>query len=135
VWRRYGAEILVTETSHADEMRPIWLNVVARDCESLLDEGVALRGVCLYPILGMPEWHDPSIWTRMGLWDLVPDGQKLKREMYLPMLDALRAAQAIERKFAEFRAGMDGDHFNLAERVEPTGQTIPFGPARPSGPR
>src|SRR5687768_14621643 len=85
VWKRYGAEILVTETSHVDEMRPIWLNAVAHDCEKLLDEGVPLRGVCLYPILGMPEWHDPTIWTRMGLWDLVAQDQTLRRETYLPM--------------------------------------------------
>jgi hypothetical protein len=113
-------------------MRPIWLNVVARDCETLLDEGILLRGVCLYPILGMPEWHDPSIWTRMGLWDLVPRGDALDREIYLPMLDALRAAQAIERKFADFRPTRGAELLDLAGRVEPTGQTIPFGPPRPS---
>jgi beta-glucosidase/6-phospho-beta-glucosidase/beta-galactosidase len=126
VWRRYGAEILVTETSHVDEMRPIWLNVVADDCEKLLDEGVPLRGVCLYPILGMPEWHDPSIWTRMGLWDLVPHGGSLQREMYAPMLDALRVAQRLDRKFAEFRVPSD-DRFHSGNRAEPTGETIPFG--------
>ena len=130
VWQRYGAEILITETSHADEMRPIWLNVVAHECEKLLDEGVPLRGVCLYPILGMPEWHDPSVWTRMGLWDLVPHGETLQREVYPPMLDALRCAQSIERRFADFRPSA-GDGVNLAERVEPTGETIPFRPPRP----
>ena len=120
VWQRYGAEILVTETSHVDEMRPIWLNVVAHDCEKLLNEGVPVRGVCVYPILGMPEWHAPTIWTRMGLWDLVQDGKKLRREIYLPMLDALRAAQRLEqRRVAE-------DEFG--DRVVPTGETIRFGP-------
>ena len=123
VWQRYGAEILVTETSHVDEMRPIWLNVVARDCEKLLNEGMPLRGVCLYPILGMPEWHDPTIWARMGLWDLIKQGDTLRREIYPPMLDALRAAQRIERKFDDFRAD---DALEYGDRVEPTGQTIPF---------
>jgi beta-glucosidase/6-phospho-beta-glucosidase/beta-galactosidase len=130
VWQRYGAEILVTETSHIDEMRPIWLNVVARDCKKLLDEGVPLRGVCLYPILGMPEWHDPTIWTRMGLWDLVPDGDTLRREIYPPMLDALCEAQRLERRFAEFRFDAD-EMLNHGNRVEPTGETIPFGPPPP----
>jgi beta-glucosidase/6-phospho-beta-glucosidase/beta-galactosidase len=127
VWQRYGAEILVTETSHVDEMRPIWLSVVAHDCEKLIDEGVPLRGVCLYPILGMPEWHDPTIWTRMGLWDLLPQGDSLRREIYPPMLDALRAAQRLERKFAAFRPTAD-DSVSLGDRVEPTGETIRFGP-------
>lgn len=130
VWHRYGAEILMTETSHVDEMRPIWLNVVTHDCEKLLDEGVPLRGVCLYPILGMPEWHDPTVWTRMGMWDLVENGDTLQREIYAPMLDALRAAQRLERKFAEFRLSQE-DTFNLGDRVEPTGETISFGPPPP----
>src|SRR5688572_6110796 len=125
VWQRYGAEILVTETSHVDEMRPIWLNVVARDCEKLLNEGMPLRGVCLYPILGMPEWHDPTIWARMGLWDLIKQGDTLRREIYPPMLDALRAAQRIERKFHDFRPVAD-DTLEYGDRVEPTGQTVPF---------
>jgi beta-glucosidase/6-phospho-beta-glucosidase/beta-galactosidase len=129
VWKRYRSEILLTETSHADEMRPIWLNVVAHECEKLLDEGVPLRGVCLYPILGMPEWHDPTLWARMGLWDLVRDGDTLQREIYSPMLDALRAAQRLERKFAEFGAFSD-DMAPASDRVEPTGETMQFDPPR-----
>lgn len=122
VWERYGAEMVLSETSHVDEMRPIWLNVVAHDCERILDEGIPLRGICLYPVLGMPEWHDPSIWVRMGLWDLIPNGPKLERHIYPPMLDALRSAQRLEAKFAAFRGEPD-ESFAAADRVEPTGET------------
>jgi hypothetical protein len=124
VWKRYGGEFLVTETSHVDDMRPIWMHVVADECEKLLDEGVPLRGVCLYPILGMPEWHDPSVWTHMGLWDLVPGKNQLERQIYPPMLDALRIAQRLERKFLEFRR--PNREFVQGGRVEPTGETIEF---------
>lgn len=124
VWRRYGGELLVTETAHVDDMRPIWLRAVADECEKLLDEGIPLRGVCLYPILGMPEWHEPAVWTRMGLWDLVRCGDELVREPFVPMFEALRAAQRLERKFDEFRRGnmvrLEGDD----ARVEPTGESI-----------
>ncbi len=122
VWERYGTEMVLTETSHVDEMRPIWLNVVAHDCERILDDGIPLRGICLYPVLGMPEWHDPTIWVRMGLWDLVPNGTKLERHIYPPMLDALRSAQRLEEKFAAFRVDPDDD-FVVQDRVEPTGET------------
>jgi hypothetical protein len=125
VWRRYGGEFLVTETSHVDDMRPIWLRTVADECEKLLDEGIPLRGVCLYPILGMPEWHEQTTWTRMGLWDLVPQGDELAREPYPPMFEALREAQRLERKFAEFRRPTPPRE--AGGRVEPTGQTLgPF---------
>lgn len=133
VWKRYGGEFLVTETAHVDDMRPIWLTVVAHECEKLLDEGVPLRGVCLYPILGMPEWHDQSVWTRMGLWDLVPGPHGLQRELFTPMDQALRSARRLEAKFAEFRRPNSPGVEN-SKRVEPTGESIDFNadpPARP----
>jgi beta-glucosidase/6-phospho-beta-glucosidase/beta-galactosidase len=97
VWKRYGGDVLVTETSHVGDGRPGWLRAVADESEALLREGVPLRGVCLYPILGMPEWHERSVWARMGLWDLVPQSPTLARLPYAPMLDALRDAQRLER--------------------------------------
>jgi hypothetical protein len=59
----------------------------------LLAEGVPLRGICLYPILGMPEWHYRDQWTLMGLWDLENRDSRLHRKIHQPMLDALRVAQ------------------------------------------
>jgi beta-glucosidase/6-phospho-beta-glucosidase/beta-galactosidase len=103
VHARYGGDILITETAHVDDMRPRWLKYVADEVEALLCEGVPLRGVCLYPILGMPEWHDPDRWTQMGLWE-VCCGDGGERKLCEPMLHALRKAQRIEKKLrAEMR--------------------------------
>lgn len=108
-WKRYGHELLLTETAHAGDMRPIWMLSMADECEKLLDEGVPLRGACLYPILGMPEWHDPDVWTHMGLWDLVRRDGRLERQVFAPMQSALQAAQRIEQRFAsEERTGTAG---------------------------
>jgi hypothetical protein len=94
VWERFGVEdILVTETSHVGDMRPVWLRELAAECASLLEAGVPLRGVCLYPVLGMPEWHSRDVWTQMGLWDLHPDGGRLRRVPHAPTHAALREAQ------------------------------------------
>lgn len=101
VWKRYGGELLITETAHVHEMRPRWLSYVADECEALLDEGVPLRGVCLYPILGMPEWHSPQEWVRMGLWDIAHDHPSLRRQICTPMWDALRQAQRLEFRHGE----------------------------------
>lgn len=89
-------DILITETSHRDEMRPVWLRELTGECEALLEQGVPLRGVCLYPILGMPEWHAQEEWTRMGLWDLHPGEDTLHRVLCEPMLAALHEAQHLE---------------------------------------
>ncbi|PVE23728.1 glycoside hydrolase [Microvirga sp. KLBC 81] len=97
VWDRYGGEVMITETSHIGDHRSQWLHEVAQEAEVLLREGVPLRGVCLYPILGMPEWHDPDTWTPMGLWDPVchcdPCGKRL---ICGPMLEALRSVRHVD---------------------------------------
>jgi beta-glucosidase/6-phospho-beta-glucosidase/beta-galactosidase len=96
-WQRYGRDVMITETSHRDDMRPVWLREVAGECRALLDEGVPLRGVCLYPILGMPEWHCQDEWSRMGLWDLDHQAPDLDRVPCEPMMAAFRKAQRLER--------------------------------------
>ena len=104
VWERYGvADILITETSHVEDMRPVWLRELASECEVLLQEGVPLRGVCLYPVLGMPEWHSRAEWTRMGLWDLLPTDDGLARVPHAPTMAALSEAQSrLESLHARF---------------------------------
>lgn len=97
VCKRYGREVMITETSHIGDRRGPWLHEVVRASETLLCEGAPLRGVCLYPILGMPEWHDRDVWAPMGLWDPLchrdPCAGRLVCE---PMLDALQSAEKVE---------------------------------------
>lgn len=100
VWQRYGGDVLITETAHVHDMRPTWLNYVAEQCETLLDQGVPLRGVCLYPILGMPEWHAPGEWVAMGLWDIMHDHPARIRQLCAPMWEALQRAQRLEFRYA-----------------------------------
>jgi hypothetical protein len=88
---------MITETSHIGHNRGPWLREVVGMAEALLSEGEPLRGVCLYPILGMPEWHDRDIWTPMGLWDpLCHRDPSAGRLVCTPMLDALRSAEKVE---------------------------------------
>jgi hypothetical protein len=98
VWERYGGEVMITETSHIGDHRGRWLREVTDEAEMLLLDGVPIRGVCLYPILGMPEWHDPDIWTPMGLWDPVchrnPCGERL---ICGPMLEALQSVRHVDK--------------------------------------
>ena len=93
VWRRYGNEILITETSALGDARASWIHELSAMAEHLLADGVPLYGICLYPILGMPEWHDRGRWTRMGLWDLEREQDVLQRKACEPVLEALRVVQ------------------------------------------
>ncbi len=96
---RTGADVIVSETGHVGDMRPLWMRWMAEDVEALLLNSFPVHGVCLYPILGMPEWHEPEVWTRMGLWDLVPDLNtgELRRELHEPTHVAFRQARRLER--------------------------------------
>lgn len=73
VWKRYRRPMIISETSHVEKMRGPWLRYVVDEVESVRDEGIPLQGICLYPVIGMPEWHEPEVWVRMGLWDCIPD--------------------------------------------------------------
>jgi hypothetical protein len=95
VWERYGGELLITETTHVHDLRPGWLRYLASEAEALLRECVPLRGICLYPILGMPEWHSQE-WVPMGLWDLVEEEGRLARQVCEPMLEELIRAQRLD---------------------------------------
>lgn len=96
-WRRYRTEVIVSETSALGEARAPWIHALSSMAGGLLHEGVPLGGICLYPVLGMPEWHARDQWTRMGLWDLERKQDSLQRVAHAPMIDALRDAQAVAR--------------------------------------
>jgi hypothetical protein len=106
VAQRYGGDLVLTETAHVDDRRAGWLEYVAHEAEMLLREGVPLRGMCLYPILGMPEWHRPEDWVNMGLWDLCSsEANTLTRKICQPMMDALIKAQRLEAIYREAMVG------------------------------
>lgn len=86
-WQRYGAELLMTETSHVGARRASWVMHIAEQARLAIGAGVPLHGICLYPILGMPEWHARDVWVPMGLWDIEPETGA--RHLYRPMLEAL----------------------------------------------
>jgi hypothetical protein len=92
-WNRYGAEIVITETSALGEARAPWIHELSLLADELLGEGIPLAGICLYPILSMPEWHARDQWARLGLWDLELKQSILERKACTPMLEALRHAQ------------------------------------------
>jgi hypothetical protein len=92
-WQRYKTDVVITETSALGTARAPWIHELSTLAEQLLEEGVALRGICLYPILSMPEWHSRDQWARMGLWDLEMEQNTLERKACVPMLEALAHAQ------------------------------------------
>lgn len=107
VWRRYGRPMIISETSHVEHMRGPWLRYIVEEVEAVRAEGIPLQGICLYPVLGMPEWHEPEVWVRMGLWDCVRDGRgALRRVPHGPVFDEFRDARRHFFETEQARAAM-----------------------------
>lgn len=91
VYQRYDLPIVFTETSHPKEDRPVWIDMIAKECSVILSEGIPLFGVCIYPIIDRPDWNDLITWHHAGLWDIISN--RNDRILYQPMADALLKAQ------------------------------------------
>ncbi|HWF44888.1 MAG TPA: glycoside hydrolase [Candidatus Kapabacteria bacterium] len=95
VYDRYHTNVMLGETAHVGDARANWLRSATTEIISLLEEDVPVHGICLYPIISMPEWHAQEEWTHMGLWDLhASETGELERHLHAPAYDALMEAQA-----------------------------------------
>lgn len=89
--------ILISETGCRGDMRAVWFDYTVDGALGALRAGIDLQGVCLYPIIDMPDWYTGE-WIEYGMWDLVPevgpDGEpRMKRRLYRPLREALLRAE------------------------------------------
>ena len=97
--KRYKRPFVVTETSHPGVDRPLWWQMIGRECAQVLSQGLPLLGVCLYPVIDRPDWDHLDQWHRSGLWDagLRPDGPP-HRHLHQDSATALLQAQELVRQ-------------------------------------
>lgn len=69
VWARYGRPLIISETGHFGEARHQWLDYVLSQANQTLQEGTPLHGLCIYPIVDRPCWHNPDFVIHCGLLD------------------------------------------------------------------
>jgi len=91
---RYSHPMIIAETSHPQEDRPIWTTYIAKTCQEAIESGVKLLGICLYPIIDRPDWDHLHHWHHSGLWDGNPAAPD-ERILYQPYATALLRAQKI----------------------------------------
>jgi len=116
-WERYHRPMIIAETSGLAEGRPAWLKDVTEEALAAVDRGVELHGICLFPLVDMPNWHDGE-WLHNGICDLVPDGDDLRRMEYAPYVQELRRWQKELNRVTELDEDPFSDPVNLADVVE-----------------
>jgi hypothetical protein len=114
VWDRYGHQLSVTETGHIGDNRANWLVELVHECEAALAEGTQIKSVCLYPILGMQEWHSLGEFVPMGMWDLVSNDNIKQRVPFAPMIDAFSKACRLEKGKQGITRTTPGDKSSVA---------------------
>ncbi len=93
---RYGRPMVLSETSHPKEDRPLWMDTIAGDCVAAMQAGVPLMGVCWYPIIDRPDWDHLDVWHQSGIWDRAPGaGDDFVRVLHEPTAQAFLRAQSL----------------------------------------
>ena len=105
--RRYHRPVLLAETSHVGSGRGAWIVEMAHQVALALQHGVAMQGICLYPIVDRNDWEHEHHWHRSGLWDLDRDGpDPLARQLVATYGAALQQGQRlITHLFEEIETG------------------------------
>ncbi|GAB3903201.1 hypothetical protein GCM10028803_31220 [Larkinella knui] len=100
VYERYQRPIVLSETSHPGEDRPLWIRFVGDESAAVIRKGIPLWGICLYPIIDRPDWDHLDPWHQAGLWDAEVSAEGVvtqdppRRVLNQPYAEALRDVQA-----------------------------------------
>lgn len=75
-WQRYQRPMLIAETGAEGDARSPWLQEVSENVAVALDQGIAIEGISLYPVVAYPAWADDrrSPGSLLGLAD--PNGNR-----------------------------------------------------------
>ncbi len=96
-YRRFQRPLLIAETGIEFERRPAWLRYVGEEARAAMDAGVALEGICLYPVVNHPGWDDDRH-CHNGLFDYADEHGH--RPVYAPLADELARQQELFAPYA-----------------------------------
>ena len=82
-YERYNIPVVISETGHFGEDRELWMNTITEDCIEALQDGVDLRGICIYPVLDRPDWDMLDKYIDCGIWGYDNNRDRFTNESYL----------------------------------------------------
>jgi beta-glucosidase/6-phospho-beta-glucosidase/beta-galactosidase len=103
VYNRYQRPLVITETSHPKEDRPLWVEMITEVCLKTLENDLPLWGVCWYPVLNRPDWDFLDQWHFSGIWDDVFSENNKYRMIHHPTAESLIDGQKKISAFVSYR--------------------------------
>lgn len=113
VWQRYQRPMIISETSGMKDGRDAWLKDVMQEALAAVDKGIDLHGICLFPMVDMPDWHTGD-WLHNGLCDLINLEGMLVRTPNRAYVEELRRWQKELNRVTE----LDEDPFSDPVELE-----------------
>ncbi|HEX8232165.1 MAG TPA: hypothetical protein VF559_02300 [Caulobacteraceae bacterium] len=122
---RYERPMIIAESSGLEDGREDWLRDVTTEALAAVRQGLDLHGVCLFPAVDMPDWHNGK-WVNNGIADIDDSTPEFRRLPVQAYVDELRRWQKLFGRVTE----LDADPFDkpvdlndirrAAERVDAT---------------
>jgi len=105
-WDRYHRPIVIGETSGYQDKRAEWLRMTMEESLKALNSGIDLHGVCLYPVVDIPDWNTGE-WAKIGIYD-IEDRETCERIPHDPYIEELRRWQRVLDRPESIEADGDG---------------------------
>jgi hypothetical protein len=98
---RYGRPVVISETGSEGSARPAWLHYVCDEIRMARAHGVAVEGVCIYPVLEYAGWEDGRVCATGLFTEADATG---KRRIFEPLAEELNRQQMIAGRYRNRRA-------------------------------
>ena len=82
-WNRYKKPMFLSETGHFGVGRSEWIEEISLECIEVIDNGIPLIGLCIYPVTDRPDWDDLSSYSNCGIWDLDQQNNRIPELSYI----------------------------------------------------
>lgn len=91
-YERYTRPFFISETGHFGDGRAAWIEEIVQECITVINAGIPLLGMCIYPVTDRPDWDDLESYSDCGILDLTATKNRVP---HLPSISAILQSQIL----------------------------------------